>query len=87
MTEMRATNRSISPLTSINPGRRLWISQSTYSARAKLAGPEEPLRSYAWSTWPAYLVAPAKPPAWLHVERLLGEHGIPKGQPNGEAAA
>jgi len=47
-------------------------------ARAKLVAPEQPLKSFVWSSWPAYLGAPSRRPAWLRVERLLGEHGIPK---------
>ncbi len=47
-------------------------------ARAKLVGAEEPLKAFAWSSWPAYLLARSKRPAWLGVERLLGEYGIAK---------
>jgi REP element-mobilizing transposase RayT len=46
--------------------------------RAKLLRPEEPLRSYRWSSYPAYLARPRGRPAWLRVDRLLGEFGIPK---------
>jgi REP element-mobilizing transposase RayT len=46
--------------------------------RAKLLRPEEPLRGYRWSSFPAYLKAPSKRPTWLSVERLLGEQGIRK---------
>jgi REP element-mobilizing transposase RayT len=46
--------------------------------RAKLLRPEEPLRAYRWSSYPAYLERPGRRPAWLRVERLLGELGIPK---------
>lgn len=46
--------------------------------RAKLLRPEEPLRGYRWSSYPAYLEHPARRPAWLRVERVLGEMGIPK---------
>ena len=45
-------------------------------ARAKLLLPEQPLRAYRWSSWPAYLQSPGKRPAWLRVERLLGEYHI-----------
>ena len=44
---------------------------------------DAPLRSFAWSSWPAYLLARAKRPAWLQVDRLLGEWGIPKDSPAG----
>ena len=42
-------------------------------ARAKLVAVDAPLRSFAWSSWSAYLLAPSKGPAWLRVDRLLGE--------------
>jgi REP element-mobilizing transposase RayT len=45
-------------------------------ARAKLLRPEEPLRAFPWSTWPEYLQPPSRRPAWLRVDRLLGEWGI-----------
>jgi REP-associated tyrosine transposase len=47
-------------------------------ARAKLLRPEEPLRSYRWSSWPEYLRAPSRRPDWLRVDRLLGEYRISK---------
>ena len=46
--------------------------------RAKLLQPQQPLREYRWSSWPAYLRPPGKRPAWLRVDRVLGELGIPK---------
>ncbi len=46
--------------------------------RANLLRPEEALRDYRWSSFPAYLQPPAKRPAWLRVDRLLGERSIPK---------
>ncbi len=52
-------------------------------AWAKLLTVEAPLRSFAWSSWPAYLLAPSERPAWLRVDRLLGEWGIPKDSPAG----
>jgi hypothetical protein len=52
-------------------------------ARVKLVGAKQPLKSFVWSSWPAYLLAPSKRPAWLRVERLLGEWGIPKDSPAG----
>ena len=52
-------------------------------ARAKLVAADAPLKSFAWSSWPAYLLAPPKRPAWLRVDRLLGERGIPKDSPAG----
>ena len=35
--------------------------------RAKLLQPQQPLREYRWSSWPAYLRPPGKRPAWLRV--------------------
>ena len=52
-------------------------------ARAKLVGPRQALTRFPWSSWPEYLKAPSKRPAWLRVDRLLGEHGIPKDSPAG----
>ena len=52
-------------------------------ARAKLVSAERPLRGFVWSSWPRYLAAPSQRPAWLRVERLLGEYGIPKDSPAG----
>jgi putative transposase len=47
-------------------------------ARAQLLAAEQPLRLYRWSSWPEYLQSPSKRPAWLRVDRLLGEYRIPK---------
>ena len=52
-------------------------------ARAKLVVADAPLKSFAWSNWPAYLLAPSKRPAWLRVDRLLGAWGIPEDSPEG----
>ena len=46
--------------------------------RAKLLRAEQPLRDYAWSSWPDYLKPPEERPRWLRVDRLLGELCIPK---------
>lgn len=46
--------------------------------RAKLLRPEEPLRAYRWSSYPAYLERPGRRVPWLRVERVLGEMGIPR---------
>ncbi len=46
--------------------------------RAKLLRLEQPLRDFAWSSWPDYLKLPEQRPRWLRVDRLLGELGIPK---------
>ena len=46
--------------------------------RAKLVAEEAALRSYPWSSFPSYLQAPKQRPAWLRVDRVLGECGITK---------
>ena len=46
--------------------------------RAKLLRSEQGLLEYPWSSFGMYLAAPAHRPAWLRVDRLLGEHGIPR---------
>ena len=46
--------------------------------RAKLLRSEQRLLEYPWSSFGLYLAAPAHRPAWLRVDRLLGEHGIPR---------
>ena len=52
-------------------------------ARANLVAADVPLKNFAWSSWPAYLLAPSKRPAWLRVDRLLGEWGTPEDRPAG----
>jgi REP element-mobilizing transposase RayT len=44
--------------------------------RARLLKAEERLLSYPWSSFGSYLAAPEHRPAWIRVDRLLGEHGI-----------
>jgi REP element-mobilizing transposase RayT len=51
--------------------------------RAKLLATEQSLRSFRWSSYPWYLIAPAKRPPWVRVDRLLGEMGIPKDSRSG----
>jgi REP element-mobilizing transposase RayT len=53
------------------------------SARAKLVVADATLKSFAWSSWPASLLARSKRPAWLRVDRLLGQWGMPKDSPAG----
>ena len=43
--------------------------------RAGLIGPAEPLSAFGWSSFALYLW-PGERPAWLRVDRVLGEHGI-----------
>jgi hypothetical protein len=52
-------------------------------SRAKLVAADAALKSFAWSSWPAYLLAPSQRPAWLRVDRLLGAWGIPEDGPAG----
>ena len=46
--------------------------------RAKMLAAGQTLRTYRWSSYPLYLAHLGKRPGWLRVDRLLGEHGIPK---------
>src|SRR4029077_13020353 len=43
--------------------------------RARLVGKKESLRSFKWSSYPAYLDRKLRAP-WLRVDRVLGEHGL-----------
>ena len=52
-------------------------------ARAELVVADVPLKSFAWSSWPVHLLARSKRPAWLRVDRLLGEWGMPEDSPAG----
>jgi putative transposase len=47
-------------------------------ARAQLLGRDQELASYRWSSLAAYVQGRRQRPKWLRVERLLGEHGIPR---------
>ena len=51
--------------------------------RARLISPDAALRSYRWSSLPAILLPPDQRPAWLRVERLLGESGIQRDDSKG----
>jgi hypothetical protein len=44
--------------------------------RAKLLSQEERLLAYPWSSLVWYMAAAEHRPGWVHVGRLLGEHGI-----------
>jgi putative transposase len=46
--------------------------------RANLIQPDQALRSFPWSSWPEYLMVPARRVPWLRVDRLLGEYRIPE---------
>ena len=54
--------------------------------RARLLGPQERLLEYPWSSLVWYLAAPEHRPVWMRVDRLLGEHGIPKDNAAGRKA-
>jgi len=49
--------------------------------RAALLAPEDRLLAYPWSSFGLYLAAREHRPAWLRVDRLLGEHGIEQDTP------
>jgi len=55
-------------------------------ARAKLIKRGKSLECYCWSSYPLYLALPGKRPAWLRVDRLLGEWRLPKDSPAGRQA-
>jgi REP-associated tyrosine transposase len=46
--------------------------------RAKLLRRQQKLARYRWSSYGEYLKRPSRRVKWLHVERVLGEMGIPK---------
>jgi REP element-mobilizing transposase RayT len=46
--------------------------------RARLLKGEQNLNDYPWSSYGQYLTKPEQRWSWLRVDRLLGEHGIPK---------
>jgi len=52
-------------------------------SRAKMVKADQALKTFPWSSWPEYLKASSKRPKWLRVDRLLGEHGVPKDSPAG----
>ena len=54
--------------------------------RAKLLGKDQRLLEYPWSSFGWYLAAPAHRPAWVRVDRLLGEHGIQRDTTTGRQA-
>jgi len=47
-------------------------------ARARLLQQAHRLSDFPWSSYPAYLQPRSQRPAWLRVDRVLGEAGIPK---------
>jgi REP element-mobilizing transposase RayT len=53
--------------------------------RAKLLTPQQRLLEFPWSSFGHYLAAPDHRPAWLRVDRLLGEHGVQKDTAPGRA--
>src|SRR5438445_763270 len=87
-----APKSSASPTPSATPARAFLSANSKIASaksssdnyvhlnpvRARLLRPEAVLRSYRWSSYGEYLRRASQRPAWLRVDRLLGEHGIPK---------
>jgi putative transposase len=53
--------------------------------RAKLLSAGQKLSAFRWSSYSEYLKAGPARLCWLRVDRLLGEHGIPKDSPAGRA--
>ena len=53
--------------------------------RAKLVAEQDRLLSFPWSSLLWYLAAPEHRPGWMRVDRLLGEHGVPKDTAAGRA--
>jgi putative transposase len=51
--------------------------------RANLLKAEDRLIAYPWSSLGWYFSAPEYRPAWMRMDRLLGEHGIPHESPAG----
>src|SRR5688572_30655374 len=45
-------------------------------ARAKSVAADQPLRTFAWSSFPQYLQGKDHRPVWLRVDRVFGEMGI-----------
>jgi putative transposase len=52
-------------------------------ARAKLLTSKHKLGDFQWSSYGQYLQPRGTRPPWLRVDRLLGEHGVPKDSPAG----
>ncbi len=49
--------------------------------RAKVLGKRERLQKYRWSSYPSYLRGRQKREPWLRCDRLFGEHGLMKDNP------
>jgi len=47
-------------------------------SRSKLLSGKQSLRTYPWSSWQLYLAKSKKRSAWLRVDRVMGEWGIPR---------
>lgn len=62
-----------------NPGYLRTVCEYVHlnPVRANLLKPTEPLQSYRWSSYPAYLEGPRRRPTWLRVDRVLGGMDIP----------
>jgi len=66
----------------VSPG---YSSESWGPARIErsYSRPDALLRSYRWSSYREYVKRALRRPAWLRVDRLMGEHGIPQDSPAG----
>ena len=53
--------------------------------RARQIEAGQPLQAFRWSSYPLYLGAPRQRPAWMRVDRLLGEWRISKDNSAGRA--
>jgi putative transposase len=51
--------------------------------RAKMLTLSQPVAAFRWSSLRLYLMPSRKRPKWLRVDRLLGEHGIPRDSKEG----
>ena len=54
-------------------------------ARAKLVAADVPLKNFAWSSWPAYLLAHSKRHGVVEGRSVAGRVGHPRGQSGGAA--
>ena len=48
-------------------------------SRAGLIGRNEKLEGYAWSSYPDYLSPASKRRGWIRTDRIMGEHGVARG--------
>ena len=65
--------------------RSLWDYVHLNPVRAGLLHADEPVSAYPWSSLHWYAAAAAHRPAWLRVDRLLGDHGLREDTPQTRA--